>query len=287
MAFQQYRSPFGDTTYTKVFVGGLAWETQTEEMRRHFEQFGDILEAVIIIDKNTGRSKGYGFVTFRDPESARRACVDPNPMIDGRRANCNIASFGRPRTSSPRGRNQGGTPHRGVVPMGATSYSRVAGPLLSPPPPPPTLPPPQVVYPPPYGYTTYSPGYTQAMYSPHLQGQYYQQMYGTSTSGIGIGGSSYYYGYAMPAAAPAPRLTFSASQPQRMLGSSYITLPTSSTTTTTHGEESFTTFPLQASTSRSPLSLSTDSQTTQQQSSAAAGVGPASSEVEEAPEKSS
>ncbi|XP_043712177.1 RNA-binding protein 38-like isoform X2 [Telopea speciosissima] len=289
MAFQQYRSPFGDTTYTKVFVGGLAWETQTEEMQRYFEQFGDILEAVIIIDKNTGRSKGYGFVTFRDPESARRACVDPNPMIDGRRANCNIASFGRPRTSPPRGRNQGGSPYRGVVPMGtATSYSRVAGPLLSPPPPPP---PPQVVYPP-YGYTTYTPeyGYTQTMYSPHLQAQYYHQMYGTSTSSMGMGGSSYYYGYALPplpaaaAAPPAPRLTFSASQPQRMLGLSYFTLPT---TTTTHEDGSFTTFPLQApSTSRAPLPSPIDSQTTQPQSSATAGVGPASSEVEEAPEKS-
>lgn len=53
---------YGDTTYTKVFVGGLAWETQRDTMRRHFEQFGDILEAVVITDKNTGRSKGYGFV---------------------------------------------------------------------------------------------------------------------------------------------------------------------------------------------------------------------------------
>jgi len=42
-------------------------------------------------------------VTFRDPESARRACADPNPVIDGRRANCNIASLGRPRPSPPRG----------------------------------------------------------------------------------------------------------------------------------------------------------------------------------------
>ncbi|KAL5992465.1 hypothetical protein ACLOJK_013384 [Asimina triloba] len=81
---------------------GLAWETPTEEMRRYFDQFGDILEAVIITDKNTGRSKGYGFVTYRDPESARRACLDPNPVIDGRRANCNIASLGRPRPSPPR-----------------------------------------------------------------------------------------------------------------------------------------------------------------------------------------
>ena len=55
--------PFGDTTFTKVFVGGLAWETQSETMRRYFEQFGEILEAVVITDKNTGRSKGYGFVS--------------------------------------------------------------------------------------------------------------------------------------------------------------------------------------------------------------------------------
>lgn len=62
--FQLLNSPFGDTTYTKVFVGGLAWETQSETMRRYFEQFGDILEAVVITDKNTGRSKGYGFVSI-------------------------------------------------------------------------------------------------------------------------------------------------------------------------------------------------------------------------------
>ncbi|KAJ7294380.1 hypothetical protein O6H91_Y260900 [Diphasiastrum complanatum] len=93
---------FGDTTLTKVFVGGLAWETHRETMRRHFEHFGEILEAVVITDKNTGRSKGYGFVTFRDPEAARRACEDPTPVIDGRRANCNLASLGsRPRPSAP------------------------------------------------------------------------------------------------------------------------------------------------------------------------------------------
>lgn len=64
MAYPHYRSQFGDTTFTKVFVGGLAWETPTEEMRKYFEQFGEILEAVIITDKNTGKSKGYGFVCF-------------------------------------------------------------------------------------------------------------------------------------------------------------------------------------------------------------------------------
>lgn len=63
MANPHYRLQFGDTTFTKVFVGGLAWETPTEEMRRYFEQFGEILEAVVITDKNTGKSKGYGFVS--------------------------------------------------------------------------------------------------------------------------------------------------------------------------------------------------------------------------------
>lgn len=210
MAYPHYRSQFGDTTFTKVFVGGLAWETPTEEMHRYFEQFGEILEAVIITDKSTAKSKGYGFVTFRDPESARRACAEPNPVIDGRRANCNIASFGRPRPSPPRGRNQGGSSYQG----GAPSYSGVVAPSPAPPPPPP------VIYPH-YGYPTYSPdyGYHQAVYNPQVQQpQYYQQLYGTSTSTMG---SPYYYGYSFQ----APRSTFSSHQGQRLPGSSYIYYP--------------------------------------------------------------
>ncbi|XLT68862.1 hypothetical protein HN873_025301 [Arachis hypogaea] len=146
MAYPHYRPhQFGDTTFTKLFVGGLAWETPTEELRKYFDQFGEILEAVIITDKNTGKSKGYGFVTFRDQESARRACSDPNPVIDGRRANCNIASLGRTRPSPPRGRNYmvqgGGAAQQGAsyagVPAGAGPSSLAAAPPL--------------MYPPPYG----------------------------------------------------------------------------------------------------------------------------------------
>ncbi|KAK3031088.1 hypothetical protein RJ639_036828 [Escallonia herrerae] len=92
---------YHDTTYTKIFVGGLAWETQRETMRGYFEQFGEIQEAVVITDKHTGRSKGYGFVTFRDPDAAMRACQNPSPVIDGRRANCNLASLGAQKTLPP------------------------------------------------------------------------------------------------------------------------------------------------------------------------------------------
>ncbi|CAH2067803.1 unnamed protein product [Thlaspi arvense] len=149
-----YRSPFGDTTYTKVFVGGLAWETHTEEMRRYFDQFGEILEAVIITDKNTGKSKGYGFVTFREAEAASRAVADPNPVIDGRKANCNIASFGRPRPSPPRGRGQTGSPSQ-YQSGGPSAYTGMAAQL-------PPAAAAQLLYPS-YGYT-YNPdqfGYHQ------------------------------------------------------------------------------------------------------------------------------
>ncbi|XP_038995817.1 RNA-binding protein 38-like [Hibiscus syriacus] len=89
---------YSDTTFTKIFVGGLAWETQRDTMKRYFEQFGEIVEAVVITDKNTGRSKGYGFVTFKDPDATMRACENPSPTIDGRRANCNLASLGAQKT---------------------------------------------------------------------------------------------------------------------------------------------------------------------------------------------
>lgn len=224
--YPHYRSQFGDTTFTKVFVGGLAWETHTDEMRRYFEQFGEILEAVIITDKNTGKSKGYGFVTFRDPESARRACADPNPVIDGRRANCNIASLGRPRPSPPRGRNLSGNPFQGgAAHQGASSYSGGVPAPLRPPPPPPQPPGPPVIYPP-YGYAAYAPEYwyQQATpYNPQLQQpQYYQQLYGTSSSAAGGSLSPYFYGYSVQ----APRGTFTPPQAHRIPGPSYLYYPT-------------------------------------------------------------
>ena len=83
-----------DTTYTKIFVGGLRWETTTDKLKEYFGQFGEITESVVIMDRNTGRSKGYGFVTFATPDAAAKATSDAFPNIDGRRANCNLAALG-------------------------------------------------------------------------------------------------------------------------------------------------------------------------------------------------
>ncbi|KAI5654851.1 hypothetical protein M9H77_32038 [Catharanthus roseus] len=278
MAYQHYRSPFGDTTYTKVFVGGLAWETPTDVMRRYFEQFGEILEAVIITDKNTGKSKGYGFVTFRDPESARRACVDPNPMIDGRRANCNIASLGRPRPSPPRGRTQViGNPYQGSAmaqggggasSSSSSSYSGVGTPLAPPQVHPAPAPAPAYIYPS-YGYTTYPPDYAyhQGIYNPQIQQpQYYPQLYAPSSSSMG---SPYFYGYSMqPSRGPFSPTTPPPAFAHRLQGPPYLYYPTH------HMEAaaSFTTYPptplplLQQPTRHHPFAPSPDSQTPQQTS---------------------
>ncbi|KAL5707275.1 hypothetical protein ACHQM5_025342 [Ranunculus cassubicifolius] len=159
-----------DTTFTKVFVGGLAWETQSDTLRRYFEQFGEIIEAVVITDKNTGRSKGYGFVTFRDPEAANRACVDPNPVIDGRRSNCNLASLGRPRPLPFYGSFRAGYPYFSSVQ--GTQGAIIGNPMYRQPVPYSNQ---QGFAYPPYGYTTYGSDYNYPQ-SAYL-GQQYLPMY--------------------------------------------------------------------------------------------------------------
>ncbi|KIH66793.1 hypothetical protein ANCDUO_02881 [Ancylostoma duodenale] len=86
--------------FTKIFVGGLPYHTSDKTLHEYFEQFGDIEEAVVITDRQTQKSRGYGFVTMKDRAAAERACKDPNPIIDGRKANVNLAYLGaKPRTN--------------------------------------------------------------------------------------------------------------------------------------------------------------------------------------------
>ncbi|XP_015609199.1 RNA-binding protein 24-A isoform X2 [Cephus cinctus] len=91
-----------DTTWTKLFVGGLPYHTTDKSLREHFNVYGDIEEAVVITDRQTGKSRGYGFVIMGDRPAAERACKDPNPIIDGRKANVNLAILG----AKPRGNLQ-------------------------------------------------------------------------------------------------------------------------------------------------------------------------------------
>ena len=53
-----------DTTFTKIFVGGLPYHTTDESLKLFFQKFGNIEEAVVITDRSTGKSRGYGFVSL-------------------------------------------------------------------------------------------------------------------------------------------------------------------------------------------------------------------------------
>lgn len=74
-----------DTTFTKIFVGGLPYHTNDASLRKYFEAFGDIDEAVVITDRQTGKSRGYGFVsrskTFTIIRSLSRHLAQSNRII--------------------------------------------------------------------------------------------------------------------------------------------------------------------------------------------------------------
>lgn len=69
----------------KLFIGGLSWNTTDEGLRGSFEGFGSITDAKVITDRETGRSRGFGFVTFAEGTDAQKAMEQMDgTMLDGR-----------------------------------------------------------------------------------------------------------------------------------------------------------------------------------------------------------
>jgi len=87
----------------KLFVGGLAWATSDESLRSAFEEFGPVSEAKVVLDRETGRSRGFGFVTFDDDANGDVAikALDGKDL-DGRSIRVNEAE------NKPRGGGGGG-----------------------------------------------------------------------------------------------------------------------------------------------------------------------------------
>ncbi|KAJ0046350.1 hypothetical protein Pint_03976 [Pistacia integerrima] len=67
----------------KLFIGGISWDTDEERLKEYFRNYGEVVEAVIMRDRATGRARGFGFVVFSDPAVAERVIMDKH-MIDGR-----------------------------------------------------------------------------------------------------------------------------------------------------------------------------------------------------------
>ncbi|KAK8691166.1 hypothetical protein V6N13_074685 [Hibiscus sabdariffa] len=72
-----------ETDLGKLFIGGISWDTDEERLKEYFGKYGEVVEAMIMRDRVTGRARGFGFVVFVDPAVAKRVIMDKH-MIDGR-----------------------------------------------------------------------------------------------------------------------------------------------------------------------------------------------------------
>ncbi|KAL7601343.1 glycine-rich RNA-binding protein 2 [Lactuca sativa] len=76
----------------RCFVGGLAWATTDQSLEEAFSQYGEIIDSKIINDRETGRSRGFGFVTFKEEQALRDAIEGMNGQsLDGRNITVNEA----------------------------------------------------------------------------------------------------------------------------------------------------------------------------------------------------
>ena len=89
VAAQPRRNTIGPV---KLFVGGLSWNTSSDDLRAAFSKFGAIQEATVIMDRTTGRSRGFGFVSFENAADASEAVKNMNGAdLDGRTLKVNNA----------------------------------------------------------------------------------------------------------------------------------------------------------------------------------------------------
>lgn len=92
-----------------IYVGNLSYGTNDAGLRAAFEAFGDVTSAQVIIDRETGRSRGFGFVEMPNDEQARAAIAALNGKeLDGRTLNVNEARPRADRGGRPSGGGRGG-----------------------------------------------------------------------------------------------------------------------------------------------------------------------------------
>lgn len=81
---------------TKLFVGSLPWSVDDQKLQEAFEEHGEVVSAKVIKDRETGRSRGFGFVEMASQESANSAITAlNNAQLGGRNIVVNVA---KPRT---------------------------------------------------------------------------------------------------------------------------------------------------------------------------------------------
>jgi len=91
----------------KLYVGNLPFSVDEAQLRAIFAPYGEISELSLIMDRDTGRPKGFGFVTFANQQAAEKALEQNGKDMGGRAMRVNIATE-KPRTGGPRGGGGGG-----------------------------------------------------------------------------------------------------------------------------------------------------------------------------------
>jgi RNA recognition motif-containing protein len=82
----------------RLYIGNLPYSTTGDQLKVHFEQIGEVTDSVVITDKMSGRSKGFGFVTMASDELAEKAVAElDGKELDGRPLKVNIARAPRER----------------------------------------------------------------------------------------------------------------------------------------------------------------------------------------------
>ncbi|KAL9237839.1 hypothetical protein vseg_012340 [Gypsophila vaccaria] len=94
---------------SKLFIGGLSYSIDDLSLKEAFSQFGEVTDAKVIMDRNTGRSRGFGFVDYVDSESANSAVTSMDGQdLQGRNIHVSIAKERPPRTGGFSGGGGGG-----------------------------------------------------------------------------------------------------------------------------------------------------------------------------------
>lgn len=78
------RSASDEYAYNKVFVGGLHYDTRDQEFRNYFSRYGRVVHAEVMFNRETHKSRGFGFIIFEVEESAIRVCGAKEHIIDGK-----------------------------------------------------------------------------------------------------------------------------------------------------------------------------------------------------------
>lgn len=88
----------------KLFVGGLSWKTTQDSLQQYFSRYGEVTDCVVMVSPETGKSRGFGFITYKDPSCVALVLATPQHILDDKQID--------PKACNPRGTTPKSTPRK-------------------------------------------------------------------------------------------------------------------------------------------------------------------------------